>query len=92
MFEISLFIQQTSHLAGLTGDGGGEYVVLVMEVGVDFKVLVARFFSFSFCSASLWLKAIARFNSSSSRNSSSVFRGGTYKNINVLTYIYIKDY
>lgn len=61
----------------LTGDGGGEYVILDMGVELDFKALVARFFSFSFCSASLWLKAIARFNSSSSRSSSSVFLGGT---------------
>lgn len=37
----------------LTGDGGGEYTVLDMGVGLDFKALVARFFSFSFCSASL---------------------------------------
>lgn len=37
----------------LTGDGGGEYVVLDIGVGLDFKALVARFFSFSFCSASL---------------------------------------
>lgn len=37
----------------LTGDGGGEYVILDMGVELDFKALVARFFSFSFCSASL---------------------------------------
>lgn len=63
-----------------TGDGGGgEYVTLVTVTEFVREEPVECFFSFSLCSASLWLNAKASWNSSSSRSSSSDFRGGTYK-------------
>lgn len=61
-----------------TGDGGGEDALTTRVLGgFIFAARFPLFFSFSWCSASLWLKAIARLSSSSSCNSAAVFLGGT---------------